>query len=177
MAASQTADNPAVVLPTGTWRVDPSDGELTFRSRGMFGLVAVRGTFGGYAGELEADADGARGELRIEAATLDTGNQKRDVHLRSADFFDVDAHPTVTFSLTRLSAGSNGAATFSGLLRVRDNELRIDGPVDVVRLADDRVRLHAQVSVDRTAAGLGWSKMGMVQGKAHLGVVVTLVRG
>jgi polyisoprenoid-binding protein YceI len=176
MAVSQpvvaTTDN----LPEGTWHVDPSASELTFRSRGAFGLVPVRGTFGAYEGQLEVDGAEVRGELRIDAATLDTKNKKRDDHLRSADFFHVTEHPTVTFSLVELVPASDGTLEIRGTLQIRDNELAIQAPVQASRLDTDRLHLETSVSVDREAAGVGWSKMGMIQGKAHLGASIVLVR-
>jgi polyisoprenoid-binding protein YceI len=176
MALSQPVRTPIADLPEGTWHVDPKASELTFSSRGMFGLIAVHGSFGEYEGELEVDGRDVQGELRIQAATLDTKKEKRDVHLRSADFFDVTVYPTVTFSLIELAPSADGTLELSGTLRIRDNELPIEAPAQASRLAAERLRLETSVSVDRAAAGVGWSKMGMVQGKAHLGASVVLVR-
>jgi polyisoprenoid-binding protein YceI len=94
--------------------------------------------------------------------------------LRSADFFHVAEFPTVTFSLIELVPSADGTLELSGALRIRDNELR--APVQASRLARDRLRLDTKVSVDRAAAGVGWNKMGMIQGKAHLGASIVLVR-
>jgi polyisoprenoid-binding protein YceI len=176
MATSQPTSTPTAELPEGTWRVDPEASEVTFSSRGMFGLVPVRGTFGVYEGELVLDGRNVHGELRIQAATLNTNNKKRDTHLRSADFFHVTVHPTVTFSVIELVPSADGMLHLAGTLRIRDNELRIDTPVEARRLADDRLHLATKVSVDRDAAGVGWSKMGMIRGKAHLGASIVLVQ-
>jgi polyisoprenoid-binding protein YceI len=176
MAISQPIGTPTADLPEGTWHVDPKASTLTFSSRGMFGLVAVHGSFGAYEGELEIDGGDMRGELRIDAATLDTKNEKRDTHLRSADFFDVTVHPTVTFSLAQLVPSTGPTLELNGTLRIRDNELRVQAPVQASLLAADRLRLDTKVSVDRAAAGVGWSKLGMVQGKAHLGASIVLVQ-
>jgi polyisoprenoid-binding protein YceI len=176
MAVLQPVRTPTADLPEGTWHVDPKASELTFSSRGMFGLVAVHGSFGDYEGELEVDGRNVRGELRIQAATLDTKKEKRDVHLRSADFFHVSEYPTVTFSMIELAPSGDGTLELTGTLRIRDNELSIQAPVQATRLAAERLRLETRISVDRAAAGVGWSKMGMVQGKAHLGASVVLVR-
>jgi polyisoprenoid-binding protein YceI len=176
MAVSQPVGTPTADLPAGTWRVDPEASKLTFSSRGMFGLVPVHGSFGVYEGELDVDGGDVRGELRIQAATLDTKNKKRDAHLRSPDFFHVTAHPTVTFSLIELVPSGDGTLELSGSLRIRDNQLRVEAPVQASRLADDRLHLDTNVSVDRAAAGVGWSKLGMIRGKAHLGASIVLVR-
>jgi polyisoprenoid-binding protein YceI len=176
MAVSQPTATITDDLPEGTWHVDPQASKLTFSSRGMFGLAAVRGTFGAYEGELDVDGGEMRGELRIRAATLDTKNKKRDDHLRSADFFHVDEHPTVTFSLLELEPSADGTLNLSGTLQIRDNELTLQAPVQATRIDTDRVRLDTKISVDRAAAGVGWNKLGMIQGKAHLGASIVLVR-
>jgi polyisoprenoid-binding protein YceI len=176
MAISEPVQTATANLPEGTWHVDPKASELTFSARGVFGLVPVHGTFEAYEGELEVDGRDVRGELRIDAATLDTKNEKRDTHLRSADFFHVTEHPTVTFSLLEIAPSADGTLELTGTLRIRDNELPVQAPVEASRLAADRLRLDTNISVDRSAAGVGWSKMGMVQGKAHLGASIVLVQ-
>jgi polyisoprenoid-binding protein YceI len=162
------------LIPTGTWNVDPSAGELTFKARGMFGLATVRGTFSRYEGQLETTERGSTGELRIAAESLDTRNATRDKHLRSADFFDAERHPTVAFTLSEISGSGLDGAEMRGELRIRENRLAISAPVQVERLEDDRVRLSADISVDRAAAGVGWNRLGMIRGDAHLRAVIVL---
>jgi polyisoprenoid-binding protein YceI len=176
MAVSQPLDTVTADLPEGTWQVDHKASKLTFSSRGVFGLVPVHGTFGAYEGELEIDGREARGELRIHAATLDTRNEKRDTHLRSADFFHVAEHPTVTFSLSELAPSADGTLNLTGTLQIRDNQLALQAPVQATRLDGDSLRLDTKISVDRKAAGVGWNRMGAIQGKAHLGASIVLVR-
>jgi polyisoprenoid-binding protein YceI len=176
MESTATSIKPAGPLPTGVWTVDPAASALEFKARGMFGLVPVRGTFGEYTGELHADESGAHGELRIAAASLDTGNSKRDSHLRSADFFDVDQSPTVTFSLLNVEQAGTGLL-LRGALKIRDNSLEISAPLAVSALAEDRLAVETTIDVDRAAAGVGWSKLGMIQGAAQLHAKLTLERG
>lgn len=163
-------------LPTGTWHVNAGASEANFRARGMFGLAAVKGTFKTTEGDLIVDAAGANGELRIQAASLDTKNKKRDEHLRSADFFDAVNSPTVRFILAGVAPATDGTLVISGTLQIRDNKLKIAAPLTVTEIGSDRLRLHTTLSVDRDEAGVGWSKMGMIKGKAHLDVTVELVR-
>ena len=85
-------------------------------------------------------------------------------------------HPTVTFSLNGLERTLDGTLELSGILRIRDNELAVKSPVQASWLDADRVRLETKLSVDRAAAGVGWSKMGAIQGKARLGAAIVLVR-
>jgi polyisoprenoid-binding protein YceI len=88
----------------------------------------------------------------------------------------VTEHPTVTFSLIQLVPSADGTLELTGTLRIRDNELRVEAPVQATWLVGDRLRLDTTISVDRKAAGVGWSKLGMVQGQAHLGASIVLVR-
>ena len=80
----------------GAWVVDPAGSTAAFESKTFWGLVTVRGTFGGVTGSGAVADDGTfSGELVIDTTKLDTKNKKRDVHLRSADFFDAEKHPTM----------------------------------------------------------------------------------
>lgn len=160
-------------IPTGTWTVDPTAGRLGFRSRGVFGLVPVKGVFTEYGGELHADAAGVQGELRIQSASLDTKHGKRDTHLKSEDFFAVEDHPVLTFTLTGVSEAGDA---LNGSLRIRENVMPVTAPLSVEAKGADRLVLTTALSVDRSAAGVGWSKAGMIQGKAHLDAEIVLVR-
>src|SRR6516164_3603105 len=80
----------------GNWRLDRRRSTVEFRARHFWGLGTVKGHFDDYDGRLDLGADPAV-ELTIDAASLQTGNRKRDEHLRSADFFDADHHPQVQF--------------------------------------------------------------------------------
>ena len=80
------------------WRLDPSGSSAGFRVPNFWGLTSDTGRFQRLDGWLEVDDDqGWRMELTLDAASLDTGNARRDRHLLSADFFDVEHHPEVRF--------------------------------------------------------------------------------
>jgi polyisoprenoid-binding protein YceI len=163
-------------LPAGVWQVDPANSELAFSSRGVFGLVPVHGKFKAFDGTLTISEDGARGELSIQASTLDTGNAKRDDHLRSPDFFDVNAYPVVSFALTDIEVLAEGKLAISGTLKIRETGLPLRIKADAQTTDPGSLSLSTKLDVDRTAAGIGWSKMGVIKGKAHLSVNVTLIR-
>jgi polyisoprenoid-binding protein YceI len=84
-------------LASGTWILDPERSSLEFRAPLLYGKVGtVKGSFDRFRGTLDLAARPAI-ELAIAADSIDTGNRKRDEHLRSADFFDAAAHPEVRF--------------------------------------------------------------------------------
>jgi polyisoprenoid-binding protein YceI len=143
-----------IPLSTGDWRVVPARSELGFLTRIVFGLIAVRGRYSGYDGELHIDdAGNASGVLRVEAETISTGIKKRDSHLRSTDFFAVERHPHMTFELTGLIPQADGAVTLTGTMHIRDRTLAIKTPASVAPVGSDGLRIDADFAVDHHAAG------------------------
>ena len=125
MAITQTTDAHPIPLSTGDWHVAPARSELGFLTRIIFGLIAVRGRYSGFDGELHIDGAGnASGVLRVEAETISTGIKKRDTHLRSTDFFAVEHHPHLTFELTALTPNADGSVRLTGTLHIRDRASR-----------------------------------------------------
>lgn len=90
--------------------VDPVHSHVGFSVRHMM-VTTVRGKFTAYRGTLDLDAADftrSRIEGEIDVASIDTGNPDRDNHLRSADFFDVAAHPKITFKSTSITRDGDG---------------------------------------------------------------------
>ena len=84
-----------VVRFTGAWVLAPEKTTVRFRTKSMW-ILPVKGTAGALRGNTDAGSDGAvNGTLGIDAASFDTQNKKRDVHLRSEDFFEVAKSPTI----------------------------------------------------------------------------------
>jgi polyisoprenoid-binding protein YceI len=91
-----------------TWTIDPVHSMFGFTVKHMM-ITTVHGRFGGVRGTLRLDDDhphAAAVEIEIDTATIDTGDVRRDAHLRSADFFDVATHPTIAFRSTRVESSS-----------------------------------------------------------------------
>ena len=160
-------------LPDGLWSVDPERSEVGFAVKSLGGLVTVRGVFRAYDGRLEVRAGAAAGTLTIEAGSLDTGNDKRDEHLRSPDFFDVQRYPRIVFTDTAVTA-RDGGLTAAGELAIGASRVPLEIPVDVERMADGALALQGRVTVSRRAAGMVWNKLGMVGGAAKLHARLTL---
>src|SRR5215472_6955889 len=88
-----------------TWRIDPIHSHIEFSVRHLM-ITTVKGRFTGVDGTVtidEANPANSDVDVRIEAATIDTREAQRDGHLRSADFFDVEKFPHLTFKSTRIT--------------------------------------------------------------------------
>lgn len=95
----QTAALPLADLAPGTWALDAQSSSVGFSNKSFWGLVTVHGTFTRLEGHATISAPGTgQGSVTIAAASLDTKNKKRDEHLRSKAFFDVENHPSITFT-------------------------------------------------------------------------------
>jgi polyisoprenoid-binding protein YceI len=112
----------------GTWDIDPVHSDVSFSVRHMM-VSKVRGRFASFTGEIVTAPDFAdsTAAVTLDAASVDTGNAQRDGHLRSADFFAVDEHPTWEFRSTGIRAGNDGY--------LLDGELTIKGATRPVTFA------------------------------------------
>lgn len=85
----------------GRWVLDPAASTAEFRVKHFWGAITVRGWFDRMSGEGTVDAAGViSGQLTFDTSSLNTKNSRRDKHLRSADFFDVEQHPTAVLAVT-----------------------------------------------------------------------------
>ena len=154
-----------------SWILEPGHTEAEFRARHMM-VTWVRGLFKDIHGRLQLDFDRceeASFEGEIDATRIWTGESDRDAHLRSADFFDVENHPKITFAGRFIDR--TGATTFKG-----DVDLTIRGvtrtvPLDIVSLGEwrtpfwvgdenkgelRRIGFEATASIDRHDFGVSW---------------------
>jgi polyisoprenoid-binding protein YceI len=128
----------------------------------MWGLVPVNGVFHQVTGNGTVSPDGAvTGGITVAAASIDTKNARRDTHLRSADFFDSDNYPDITFTVEGIRP-SGQDVTVTGTLRVRGRArpLTFDGTAVVQRTGE--VSLDAEVRISQADFGLTWNRMGAV---------------
>ena len=97
-------------LTPGTWNIDSAHSSIGFTARHLM-ITKVRGRFGAVTGSLEVPADPTQTTVNatIEMGSVDTSDAGRDEHLRSADFFDVENHPTMTFVSTALRGDATGS--------------------------------------------------------------------
>jgi polyisoprenoid-binding protein YceI len=165
-AATTTPDAaaaaPAPLLPAGTWNVDPAHTTVSFVARHLM-VSKVRGTFGGVTGTLTVDGDPLRTrvEATVDAATVSTGDEGRDTHLRSADFFDVDNHPTWTLVGTAIRLNGDNYVltaelTIRGITRTVEFDVTFEG-VATDPWGGTRAAFTATADVNRKEWGLEWN--------------------
>jgi polyisoprenoid-binding protein YceI len=154
-----------VTVETGTWQLDRTASTVALRHKTMWGLVTVKGTFSGFAGHGEVRPDGsAVGTLTLEAASLDTKNAKRDIHLRSADFFDVDNHPDITLVVRSAELRADKTVHVVGQLTARGISRPLSFTANLAEADAEALTLNAEFTVDRDQFGMGWNQMGMIRG-------------
>lgn len=119
-------------LPAGIWTIDPAHSSISFSVRHLM-VSRVRGTLGTFSGEIVISAQGTPSvSAEIEVASVSTGNDERDAHLKSAGFFDVDQYPTATFTSTGMREDRsgyvlNGDFTLKGITKPISLGLEFDG--------------------------------------------------
>jgi polyisoprenoid-binding protein YceI len=117
------------LVPAGTWQVDPAHSSVEFSVKHM-GIANVRGRFSDFQGTVEVgkDAWSAKAHGTIRVASIDTGEAQRDTHLRSADFFDADAFPEITFESTRVEPIDDDSSRVWGNLTMHGitREVKLD---------------------------------------------------
>ena len=135
----------------GRYDIDPDGSSLTFRTRHLFGLAPVRGTFRIRAGTVNVTEPLASTRIRVEidAASFRTGNRARDDSVRSARFLDAGQHPVMVFVAEEMHGDElDGALTVSGTTR----PVRL--PAEVSVLADGSLTARGTVRIDRTEFGI-----------------------
>ncbi|MGW7820842.1 YceI family protein [Streptomyces puniciscabiei] len=154
-----------VAVQTGTWQLDAAASTVGLRHRTMWGLVTVKGTFTAVSGRGEVRPDGsAAGTVTLQAASLDTKNAKRDTHLRSADFFDTDQHPEITFAVRGADRLDGDGVRVTGQLTVRGTSRPVTFTARLTEASGEALTLDAEFTVDREQFGMGWNQLGMMRG-------------
>ena len=170
-AAIETPATPDATPPA--WRLDPLRSRIEFQVGLFGGLARVRGAFTRHEGTLDLSRDPAV-DLTIDAASLTTGRARRDAHLRSAAFFDVERHPLLRFV-------SESAALTGTRLHIR-GRLHAAGrsvPLAIeARLSrdDEDYELTAAATVDQRRLGMTYSPAGVIRPATKLLVRGRLVR-
>lgn len=160
-------------LRTGEWRLDRVRSSVEFHVAHFWGVVTVKGHFERYRGTLDLQAEPAV-RLTIKAESLDTGNRRRDRHLRSADFFDVEHHPQVCFVSDSVSVQGDVLAV-RGALHARGNHIPL--ALDArVRPVDGGLTIEAEARAFHRDLGMTSSPLKMTRPYSMLVVTGRLIR-
>jgi polyisoprenoid-binding protein YceI len=151
-------------LTPGTWNVDPSHSTVGFVARHLM-ITKVRGHFTDFSGVLEIAPDPLQSTVQatVDLASITTGDEGRDAHLRSADFFDTDGDgsPTMTFTSTGLKEDDGdyvlfGDLTVRGITRQVEFSLEFEG-VNTDPWGNTKAAFSAETEINRKDFGLEWN--------------------
>jgi len=163
------------------WDVDPSHSSANFKVRHLM-VSHVRGELGPIAGTVwidDQDVTRSRVDISIDARKIATRDEKRDEHLRSADFLDVANHPTVTFKSTRVERGAGDELRVTGDLTIHGTTRPVTLAVDSLAPAvgdpwgNTKRGATAHAKINRKEWGLGWN-VGLEAGGVLVGEEVAI---
>lgn len=177
-----------VAAQPARWTIDPAHSSVGFSVRHMM-ITNVRGEFQKFAGELHFDPhdlDAARVSATVEVASIHTREAQRDAHLRSADFFDAEQHPAITFVSRRVRRSGDGHEVVGDLtIRGTTREVRL-AVEDVTAEHTDpwgnrRIGASARTKIRRSEFGITWNaalELGgvLVGDEVAIHIEVSLVR-
>jgi polyisoprenoid-binding protein YceI len=151
-------------LTPGTWNVDPSHSSVGFVARHLM-ITKVRGRFTDFSGVLEITPDPLQSSVRatVNLASITTGDDGRDAHLRSADFFDTDGagSPTMSFASTGIKE-EDGEYVLFGDLTVKDVTRQVEFALEFDGVNTDpwgatKAAFSAETEINRKDFGIEWN--------------------
>jgi polyisoprenoid-binding protein YceI len=148
-----------------TWQIDKAHSDIHFTVRHMV-ITKVRGRFLKWDGTLtldEQDWSKSRVEVAIDAASISTNDEKRDAHLRSADFLDAEKFPKLTFKSTKVETGKGDKLFVTGDLTIRDVTKAVTLEVEKLGKAKDpwgnnKIAFNGKVVIEREEFGAKWNQ-------------------
>jgi polyisoprenoid-binding protein YceI len=161
MASTQTSTS--TVPAAGTYGLDPTHSYVSFTARHLM-VTKVRGRFPVTEGRLVVDADPEKSfvEATIDLSAVESGDPKRDEHLRSSDFFDTEKHRYAYFRSTKVENHGDGEFTLYGDLTIRDvtHPVELKGEylgTEQSPWGDTRVGFSAETEISRKDWGITWN--------------------
>jgi polyisoprenoid-binding protein YceI len=162
MSSAQAEATGISQLEAGTWQVDSSHSSVEFTARHLM-VSKVRGRFTSFSGTIEVAEDPLQSSLQasVDLASVETHDEKRDGHLRSADFFDVENHPQMTLVSTGIRPDGDhyvlsADVTVRGITRPVEFDLEFNG-VERDPWGGTRAGFTATTEVNRRDWGLEWN--------------------
>ena len=152
-------------ISTTSWKVDPAHSVAEFKVKHMM-ISNVKGQFSKLSGILSLDKYGhhnSRVEVSAEAASIHTGDDQRDAHLKSPDFFDVEKFPTLLFKSSGVRVLNGGELSVEGDLTIhgvtRKVNFAVEGPTQPSRdpWGNMRIAVSASTKINRKDFGLTWN--------------------
>jgi len=149
-------------IPTGTYSVDPSHSNVGFEVRHM-GIATVRGAFKKFEGTIDATGDAPTLSGTVEVASIDTGDENRDGHLQSPEFFDAERHPQITFHTSGAQAAGDDQIKLLGEITIKGITKPIELTGTVAENGEDpwgneRVGFEVSGVIDRREFDLKWNQ-------------------
>ena len=149
-------------IPAGTWTIDPSHSEVGFTVRHLM-VAKVRGTFETFSGTITIAEDPLDSSVtaEVDLSSINTRDEGRDGHLRSADFFEVESHPVLTFTSTAVvPAGGDfkvtGDLTIKGTTKAVELDLEFNG-VHPDPWGGTRAGFSAETEISRKEFGVDFN--------------------
>lgn len=147
-----------------TWKIDPAHTLIEFSTKHMM-FTTVKGRFAGVEGTItldEANPGQSSAQAVIDATTVDTRAEQRDVHLKSADFFDVEKYPTITFKSSKVEVEGNESAKVTGDLTIKDATRPVTLDVTLNGYGknpygQEVAGFTAETTINRKDFGLNWN--------------------
>jgi polyisoprenoid-binding protein YceI len=153
------------LMAAETWQIDKAHSDIFFTVRHMV-ITKVRGRFLKWEGTLvldEQDWSKSRVEVSIDAASINTSDEKRDGHLKSADFLDAEKFPKLTFKSTKVEKASGDKLKVTGDLTIRDVTKSVTLDVELLGKAKDpwgnnKIAFNGKVAIQREEFGAKWNQ-------------------
>jgi polyisoprenoid-binding protein YceI len=153
-----------VTLPAaGTYVIDPTHSRVGFVARHLM-VTKVRGSFAEVEGTITIAENPAESTATatMKTASVSSGTEDRDAHLRSGDFFDVENHPEIVFSNARITSSKGTEYQVTGDLTIKGVTRPVTLDVEYDGIAKDpwggtRLAVTASTEIDREDWGLGWN--------------------
>jgi polyisoprenoid-binding protein YceI len=159
---------------TRHWVLDPARSSVTFAVGTFWGLGTVRGHFDSFDGFYEAGPEGGKIELIVDAESIDTGNERRDEHLRSWDFFDVVSNREVQFTSTQVIDAGDGTLLVAGNLEAAGKSVPVQLDAELKHVGDE-IEIEAEATVDQNGFDMSKGPFGMIRTPATVNVKARLV--
>ena len=161
--STATVDTPKTSVTT--WNIDPAHSSAEFKVKPMM-ISNVKGRFSKLSGILSLDETGHHNsgvEVSVEAASIQTGDDQRDAHLKSPDFFDAEKFPALTFKSSGVRVVNDGELSVEGDLTIhgvtRKVAFAVEGPTPPSKdpWGNTRIAVSATTKINRKDFGLTWN--------------------